>query len=215
MNTKASDREILSDLEHKDGSPIRYVHQGTGEVMVKLSAGAVYVTQENETITTVLGSCVTTCLRDSRSGVGGINHFMLPDIPTSANPKLQIEQSGRYGKTAMETLVSAILRAGGQRNHLEAKVFGGASVIDVSSDIGKENGLFALQWLERNGIPVIAQDLGGNLPRKILYHAPTGRAQLLRLRSVFRGFVAERERRYLTTLDSENLESNENVTPED
>lgn len=127
-------------------------------------------------VMTLLGSCVAACIRDPDVKIGGLNHFLLPGTGGGEN-------SARYGSHAMEVLVNSILRAGGQKSRLEAKVFGGGNVIDVSAKetVGDRNGKFVTEWLKREGIKLLASDLGGDKARRVFYFPETGRASVLRL----------------------------------
>lgn len=130
-------------------------------------------------VMTLLGSCVAACIRDPAIGVGGLNHFLLPGTSGAG------QQSARYGSHAMEVLINNILRRGGQKQRLEAKVFGGGNVIDVSAKetVGDRNAKFVTEWLQREGIRLLASDLGGDKARRVFYFPDTGRASVLRLAS--------------------------------
>lgn len=122
-------------------------------------------------ITTVLGSCIAACLWDARAGVGGMNHFLLPDGPTGASASL------RYGLHAMELLINALLRAGADRSALRAKLFGGAHLQSHLPDIGSRNTLFAQDFLRREGIACVGGSVGGNRGRRLRFWPHDGRAQ--------------------------------------
>ena len=160
-------------------------------MMVKVAAGDVYVTDADEHITTVLGSCISVCLRSTVTGRGGANHFMLPGHSQSDPHNL------RYGITAIGHLVDRVLDGGGSTADLEAKVFGGASVIKASTDIGAMNIGCAYEELGKRRIAIASSDVGLGLPRKIVYDPKTGVVQLMRLRSAYHGLVIERERQHL------------------
>lgn len=182
-------------------SVVRYVHQSSGAQMVKISAGDIYVAKQEEQLTTVLGSCVAVCLRHPRTCIGGMNHFMLPGSPArDANRQTELAMFGRYGQSALEALARSVLACGGRAAELEAKVFGGAKVIELTQDIGAANAQAAANWLRAQGIPIAASDVGGEQPRKIVYDPSTGVVQLQRLRSSYRGLVVERERTALDQL---------------
>ena len=116
----------------------RYFDRLLDHVVVKILPGEYYVTTQGEAVVTVLGSCVSACIRDRRSGIGGMNHFMLPEsFPgevATANGRGE-----RYGNIAMEQLVNSVLKAGGDRRELEVKVFGGGRVLAQMTDVGKRN----------------------------------------------------------------------------
>jgi chemotaxis protein CheD len=146
---------------------------------VKLLPGEFYVSREDLVLTTVLGSCVSACIRDPRLGIGGMNHFMLPDSELGSG------NSARYGSYAMEVLVNELLKAGARRSGLEAKVFGGAAVLKsfTDSQVGSRNAQFVLDYLKAEHIPVLAQDLGDTCPRKIFFFPADGRVLVRRLTS--------------------------------
>ncbi|QDL94750.1 chemoreceptor glutamine deamidase CheD (plasmid) [Paroceanicella profunda] len=136
------------------------------------------VTDEKDlALVTLLGSCVAACIRDPQLGVGGLNHFLLPG-DTNGDQK-----SARYGVHAMEVLINDILKRGGSKGRLEAKVFGGANVIDVSAaeTVGDRNSRFVADYLRREGIRITAQDLGGDRARRVFFFPDSGRASVLKL----------------------------------
>jgi chemotaxis protein CheD len=128
--------------------------------------------RDGDTLTTILGSCVATCLYDPTVRVGGMNHFLLPD---GGKGKGDLR---RYGLHAMELLINALLKAGAQKHRLQAKLFGGAAMHDGLRDIGRSNAEFARRFLATEGIPCIAENLGGTQGRRLRYWPTTGRAQL-------------------------------------
>ncbi len=126
--------------------PNRYYDPRFGMEAVKLLPGECYVTAEPLMLVTVLGSCVSVCLRDRSSGLGGMNHFMLPG---DTGVQGLLSNSGRYGVHAMDLLINGLMRRGGQRRHFEAKVFGGGSVLkNLSADVGQRNVEFVLDYLD-------------------------------------------------------------------
>jgi len=156
---------------------------------VKLLPGEYYATGEDMLLVTVLGSCVSLCLRDRDSGFGGMNHFMLPEGQG---------ESARYGAYAMEVLINEILKRGARRERLEAKLFGGGAVLaDLTSlNVGERNAEFALRYLKTEGIAVAAQDLKGAWPRKIYYFPASGRVRVKTLRERHNNTIARRESEY-------------------
>ncbi|MDE2579875.1 MAG: chemotaxis protein CheD [Hyphomicrobiales bacterium] len=123
---------------------------------------------------TVLGSCVAVCLRDPVVGVGGMNHFLLPGEAAGADSAL------RYGAHLMELLINDLMKAGADRRRLEAKAFGGGRINRTLSDIGAKNAAFARQYLENEGLRLVASDLGGDEGRRLQYWPTTGRALVSR-----------------------------------
>jgi chemotaxis protein CheD len=152
----------------------RFFDAASSSWMVKVFPGEFFVTSSpDEVLVTVLGSCVSACIRDQRTGIGGMNHFMLPQS-RGGNWAGDL-QSTRFGNFAMEKLINELMKAGCSRNSLEIKVFGGGNVTDSQNAIGTENSKFILRYLEAEGMRCAAQDLGGQLPRRIHYHPATGK----------------------------------------
>jgi len=144
---------------------------------VQVLPGDIYVTAEDELISTVLGSCVAACVRDPARGIGGMNHFMLPKPPSTDLDGA----SARYGVYALECLVNQILRRGGRRSELEVKVFGGGRVLRGGSDIGRNNIEFVRAFMRDEGMRIAAEDVGGQCARRIRYWPRTGRLLLLQM----------------------------------
>lgn len=148
---------------------------------VKLLPNEYYVTAKDMVLATVLGSCVAACIRDCAAGIGGMNHFMLPDEGPTASA--ESSASMRYGAYAMEVLLNELLKAGAHRGRLEAKVFGGGAVLPSMTmlNIGERNADFVLRYLEMEHIPVTSQDLRGQLARRISYFPSTGKVLVRKL----------------------------------
>jgi len=155
----------------------RYRDRHFDQQAVQLLPGEFYVTDQPLLLTTVLGSCVSAFIRDPRLGIGGMNHFMLPEGDLGGS------NSARYGSFAMEILINELLKAGARRSGLEAKVFGGGAVLKGFTDtnVGKRNAEFVLSYLKAEHIPVAAKDLGDTCPRKIYCFPHEGRVMVKRL----------------------------------
>ncbi|HVO48116.1 MAG TPA: chemoreceptor glutamine deamidase CheD [Steroidobacteraceae bacterium] len=173
---------------------------------VKILPGEYYVTLNDEAITTVLGSCVSACVRDPVRNVGGMNHFMLPqDSPNGANTWLDpaVGLATRYGSYAMESLINDLLKLGATRERLEIKVFGGGAVLSGMTDVGARNIDFIRGYLQLEGYRITAEDLGGQHPRKVVYFPVSGRVKMRKLRPVENRSISQREQLYLATLGNQ------------
>lgn len=173
-----------------------YFDRELGISAVKLLPGEYYITAERMVLTTVLGSCVSACLRDSAAGVGGMNHFMLPDADPSAR---DTAAAMRYGVYAMEVLLNELLKAGARRERLEAKVFGGGAVLANMTmlNIGDRNADFVLRYLQLAQVRVAAQDLRGKLARRVNYFPGTGKVAVRKLRGQDDTLEVQREEQEL------------------
>ncbi|MFD2111007.1 chemoreceptor glutamine deamidase CheD [Thiorhodococcus fuscus] len=173
---------------------------------VKILPGEYYVSTREILMVTVLGSCVGACIRDRISGIGGINHFMLPDDKRDEDSRFG--RSMRYGDYAMEILINQLLKLGARRAHLEAKVFGGGNVLPGFKNhvVGERNAHFVMDYLATEGIPVVARDLLGSHPRKVYFFPATGRVLVKKLRSLHNDTIIERELSYSEALRQSRVE---------
>jgi len=174
----------------------------------RLLPGEYYVSTSHEIISTVLGSCVSACIRDTRIGVGGMNHFMLPLDSSQGTSAWGAAASAatRYGNVAMERLINDILKLGGRRENLELKLVGGGRVLAaMSTDIGARNIEFVRQYVKDEGFNVVGEDLGDIYPRKVIYFPDTGKIRVKRFAAAADQSLADRERRYLSELDSKPI----------
>lgn len=179
--------------------------QKNGEVQVKVRPGGHYVGYGNLRITTTLGSCIAACVRDPFSGVGGLNHFLLPEGCDESEQGWNPGWANRYGVHAMETLLNEVIKRGGNRSRLEIKVFGGGHVLrDSASDVGARNVLFIRRYLETEGMRICASDLGGYCSRRLIYDVNSGRVQLKRMSSTESQRIRLRDRAYILSVDGDS-----------
>jgi chemotaxis protein CheD len=154
----------------------RFYDSANAAWAVKVFPGEYFITSNSdEMLVTVLGSCVSACIRDPLVGIGGMNHFMLAEGERGGWGGHKDSESTRYGNFAMEKLINELLKAGCSRQSMEIKVFGGGNVTDTSNAIGTQNAEFVLRYLKAEGLKCAAQDLGGQHPRRIHYFPATGR----------------------------------------
>jgi chemotaxis protein CheD len=168
--------------------------------MAKILPGEFYITAADEGITTVLGSCISACIRDPAIRVGGMNHFMLPEDTTNGKSAWLDSCAGlatRYGSFAMESLINGLLKLGARRERLEVKLFGGGHVLRAALAVGDRNIQFARQWLRTEGFSIAAEDVGSDVPRRIIYMPSTGKVQVKHLRTTDRADIAQREQQHL------------------
>jgi chemotaxis protein CheD len=159
-------------MEHL--APARYFDRELRVDSVKILPGQYHAMGGEGSISTLLGSCVSTCLWDPVRKVGGMNHFMLPD---------GAGDSGRYGSYAMELLINEMMKKGATRLTMEAKVFGGGAVISGMNtiNVGERNTAFVLDYLKTERIPVVSRDVLDVYPRKVCFLPASGKAMVKRL----------------------------------
>ena len=182
----------------------RFWEPDTQRWTVKILPGEYYVTRSDEAITTVLGSCISACIRDPLMRIGGMNHFMLPEDNSVRDDRAPVGLATRYGSNAMESLINDVLKLGGIRDRLEIKVFGGGRVLAHMTDIGARNIDFVRGYLTTEGLRTNAQDVGGEQPRKVVYYPTEGRVRVRKLRPIENRGVSDREKLYMDSLDSKN-----------
>jgi len=150
-----------------------YFERDFGRNAVKILPGEYFVSGDDIAISTVLGSCVSACIWDRAAGLGGMNHFMLPEGAADGNGL-----AGRYGVFAMEQLINELIKSGGRKAGLEAKVFGGGAVMKnfTTMNVGERNAKFVLDFLRTECIRVASQDLLDVHPRRVVFFPNSGRA---------------------------------------
>lgn len=192
QNTAKSYEESLA--------PNLYFDHSFNMEVAKILPGEYYVTRREMMLVTTLGSCVSACIRDKVSGIGGMNHFMLPENTNDSSG--WGSTSTRYGTYAMETLINQLLKLGAQRENLEAKLFGGGTVIRnmPTMNVGERNAEFGLNYLAYEGIPVVAEDLLDSFPRKVYFFPQSGRALVKKLRNLNNATIIVREKEYQSIL---------------
>ena len=158
--------------------------------------------ESEKPLSTLLGSCVAVCLFDPALKIGGINHFMLPEMGRSKYGDVDSLLSGNF---AMEALLNALLGRGARKPRLQAKAFGGGTIIDSDAgapNIGMRNASFAKEWLQREGIPLLSSDFLGPWSRKIIFLPFNGEAFCKRLvtNMATASVIAREERTYAETL---------------
>lgn len=166
----------LADAEE---TPTPSKDEGGGRLAFFLHPGRVFTSVEPCTVRTILGSCVAVCMWDSALGVGGVNHFVLPYSVENG------QSSSRFGNVAVRRLIKDLLALGCAKRNLQAKVFGGACVLgafrDGANQLGMKNVQMALRLLANEGIPVVAEDVGGQRGRKVIFQTHDGTAWVRRL----------------------------------
>jgi chemotaxis protein CheD len=182
------------------GGPAQYFDREFRVEAVRILPGEYHAASGAVGMTTLLGSCVSTCLWDPLRRIGGMNHFMLPgDTAGSGSP---VPRSARFGVHAMELLINMMLKLGAERQRLVAKVFGGGRVLKgfVSLDVGAANCEFVLDFLATEGIPVLARDILDGYARKLHFSPDTGKVLLKKVDPGAVGVVQRQEREYLARI---------------
>ncbi len=167
--------------------------------------GEYFVSRDQIIIYTVLGSCISVCIRDPILNIGGMNHFMLP-APNGNGKDDSWGKSARYGSYAMELLINDIMKMGGHRNRFEVKVFGGAKIYKGANDVGANNTSWVMDYLGMEGLMPDKVDVGDIYPRKIYYFTESGKVLLKRIEKIKNRTIFEREKQYQKVLQTQKAE---------
>jgi len=172
----------------------------------KIGPGEYYFTNKDMLIVTVLGSCVSACVRDVKTGMGGMNHFMLPEN-RDVYKDSPVSDSMRYGSYALEVLLNGLYKNGGRKENLEAKSFGGGRVLQDLKvmNVGERNADYVRQYLLDEGIRVTGEDLNDIYPRKVYFFPKSGKVLVKKMKQLSNQALLKREVNYASQLKSGSL----------
>ena len=184
------------------GSKLQSVRALRTQAEILIMPGEHAVSWEPAVLSTLLGSCVAACLWDCRLGIGGMNHFLLPDTPDAHAPN---GAPARYGLYAMERLINDLMVMGSRRADLQAKVFGGANMTGQTNgrNLGQRNADFVRKFLRNDGIRLKGEDLGGESGRRIQFHTKTGTVKLMKIPPVKQLDLIKQEKSYQQSITQE------------
>jgi chemotaxis protein CheD len=172
--------------------------------------GEFFVSRDPMIVYTVLGSCISACIRDPVAGVGGMNHFMLPEPKEKGHDSWG--ESTRYGSYAMESLINEILKRGGLKRRLEVKLFGAGKIYEGNIDIGARNAEWVVMFLRMEGLVPTKTDLGDVFPRKVYYFTDSGRVLMKKIERIKNQTIFDRESAYAAKIQSVKQQPEEDVT---
>lgn len=192
----------MPPLHHQPKEPNFYYDNQFKIDTVKILPGEYYATARPMMIVTVLGSCVAACVRDKANGVGGMNHFMLP-FPIDSD--CMANNNASYGEYAMEVLIKQLLEMGAQRQNLEAKIFGGASMLKsmAKDKVGERNAAFVRRYLNQEKIPILAEDVLAAHSRKVYFFPESGLVKVKKLVRLHNDTIIQREQAHRKRMAAE------------
>jgi chemotaxis protein CheD len=208
--------ERLGDKSGKDASRDDFSHirrmrdDRFPHEIASILPGEFFVSRDPMIVYTVLGSCISACIRDPVAGVGGMNHFMLPEPKEKAHDSWG--ESTRYGSYAMESLINEILKQGGLKSRLELKLFGAGKIYGGQIDVGARNSEWVLNYVKTEGLSVVGRDLGDVCPRKIYYFTESGRVLMKKIEQIKNRTIFERELEYAAKIKHVDQQAEEDVT---
>jgi chemotaxis protein CheD len=169
---------------------------------VRIVPGELFVTPHNESISTILGTGLSVCMRDPVLRIGGMNQFILPIQGNDAAGEAARDprQAMQYGRSVMERLLREVLKLGANRDRLKAKMFGGGRHLHPGSDVSEITIAFARRFLREQGVPLVAEKLGDGYPRRLMYFPSSGMALMERLPNRLVAAVTKRETQYVQSL---------------
>jgi chemotaxis protein CheD len=172
---------------------------------VKILPGEYYASAENEVIVTVLGSCISVCIHDPVMKIGGMNHFMLPGFHQERVEFSSHSGSARYGLWAMEMLINNMLKMGGIRQNFVLKIFGGGHIIESmeTMSIGDDNIHFIREYVKREGLSVLAEDVGGPCARKVYLFPNSGKVRVKKISKLNNDTLLDREVTYIKAINQQ------------
>jgi chemotaxis protein CheD len=190
----------------------RYFDKNHNIWAAKILPGEFYVSAHGEMVSTVLGSCISACIRDVTLGIGGMNHFMLPEQNTHSTKQWGSESNSaatRYGNYAMEHLLNTLYGLGARKENLEVKLFGGGKMLARMTDIGQLNILFVYDYLRQEGLSIKAADVGDIFSRKVLYFPDTGAVKVRRISVTRNDTIISRETVYMDDITKHKDDRND------
>lgn len=188
----------------------RYWDPKHGFFSAKILPGQYYVSNNDELIATTLGSCISVCAVDRISGIGGMNHFMLPVY--SENHKdswgsTVVNAETRYGNFAMEHMINDIIKYGGVKSRIELKIIGGGRVMDKITDVvALRNIAFVYDYVASERLKLISEDVGDRYPRKVLFHLKSGKVKVRKLKKENNTTLMRRDTEYMDRMKVEKFE---------
>ncbi|MDA9556140.1 chemotaxis protein CheD [Vibrio sp.] len=181
--------------------------------IIKIKPGEIYCSDRKELIATGLGSCICVCAWDPYKGIGGINHFLLPnqDHRHHWNRSEAESNESRYGQHAMELLINGLIQLGADKYNLHFKLFGGASMFQQNECVGERNIEFMRHFVKQEKLVIDNHDLGGNCARKVIFEPTTGKAWLKRITMNVKAAEQEKEYHHLLAKELEKQVQQSNV----
>ncbi|WP_255170016.1 chemotaxis protein CheD [Natrononativus amylolyticus] len=142
---------------------------------VQVGISELVVSEGDDTLKSYgLGSCLAIALYDPDTDIGGLAHIMLPDGDAADNSDTK---PGKYADTAIRALLRRMVERGASYTAVEAKIAGGSDMFQFESfgeGVGNRNIAAAREELEKLGVPLIAEDVGGSSGRTVEFTPGTG-----------------------------------------
>lgn len=144
-----------------------------------LEPGAVFFSRGGGIVRTVVGNGGVVCLWDRLTKCGGMTYYLYPSTEDSG------KATARFGNAALVALIRMMEESGSQKSDMSAQIIGGASPEDQEyNHLGERNTAFAKAFLQKKGIKIMSEDIGGHMGRKILFDVSTGHAAVYKVHQI-------------------------------
>lgn len=138
-----------------------------------LAPGYIIVPDVPMLVYMILGSCVAVVINNRTVDTAGMCHFVKPSMPRNTSPR------SVYGSAAIIALIRLLLKMGGTVDDLEAQVIGGSDL--PGRTLGKENAEMAVKMLQKRGIYISSQDIGGDKGRKVIFNTENNNLAVIKV----------------------------------
>ena len=127
-------------------------------------------------LSSVLGSCISVCLYDTVTKIGGMTHILLPN---SLESRSRTFKSGKYADTAISAALTNMMKVGASKSNIVAKFVGGRITVDQEElSVGIKKAYAARRTLKSEGIRILAEDIGGKRGRYVEFYTDSGTVEV-------------------------------------
>jgi chemotaxis protein CheD len=154
---------------------MKVLNNKKGKSMYVIYPGDFHAVREDCYLGSIIGQSVLVCLYDESRGIGGMGNFIVPG--TIGAEDIIADNIARQGIYCMELLMAEIVKLGGDRRYLKAKLFGAGYIndnFDYLGEVSDSNIRFLHDYFNMEKIQIKNQDLGGNFRRKVYFYPVRG-----------------------------------------
>ena len=155
--------------------------------MVRIGMAEMLVAGNPTVITTTVGSCIALCMYDPINRIGGMVHIVLPRKADHSKEE-KFDTLIRYADKAVPALLSKLISRGAKKEFIRAKMAGGANMFPMFThpilNIGMNNAEVVKKKLAELGVPLVAEDVGGNHGRIVEFDVGPG---IMRVNTINKG----------------------------
>ena len=188
--------------DHNSGD--RYWDPVRAAYVTRITPGRFVLARGAEAVVTRVGVGMCVCARDPGAGIGGLAHFILPAGHEIDNrwDGTAVSAMMRYGNVAMEYLVTAVCKAGGERHRIELMIFGGARLAGHLDGVADRHIEFIHAYAETEKMPIVNQDIGDDYAREVAVYPGVGTAQVSTLTHTAAEAILANEVNHMNAIES-------------